>query len=274
MQLYNIEVPITNDTTADVLFQELPFDKDEHFCYSAQMRDNILRLNCPEEPEYRAYTPRAIVDTFLYQQKKHLNPPIEYFMSAYQSFINKTVNRAYEAFHKIVPDKEEVRSILYLSIAELFSRDYYIHAGIIWKTLKNKICYQHRKDNTYINKGAKVEVFISSLNDEILNEDGDMVTKLDILVDEQASQEAYDLTHYTQEDRKQELIERIKRKALTFMSEQEFNSMLTKIVTKTIDSRTSRYISVLREHFNPDAPPRRPNVNKSSKPQKPIIRSK
>lgn len=258
MQLYNIKVPITNDTTPDVLFQQLSIDKDEHFCYSAQMQGNILKLNCPEDIE-APYTPRAIVDVFLVQHKHHLNPPIELFLETHKSLMHKHVERAYNKFNKFVPDKDDMRSMWLLSVSELFYKDYYVHAGIIWKTFINHILLEIRSLYTYIADGIKHSISLTSLDEEISDEEGNVVTKLDLIVDEQATQQAYEMTHYTEKDAQEEKLEQLREAALKNMSQIAYDNLLLKLNSKTMDTSASKKIMRLRKELNPGAPSRRPN---------------
>lgn len=83
-----------------------------------------------------------------------------------------------------------------------------------------------------------------------------IITIGDTLIDQDETDKANELTHYTLTDYWQDMFEAIKSTMLEEMSQLSFDRILLQLDTKTIDNATAKKLQKLRAQFNPGYSPR------------------
>ena len=267
--MHNIKVVVKpGETQTDIIEQICTQEKiryDDLFAFSAIMtRDpedpdlHNLKINCLIPPEANPFTPQSlIVNLFTNTREvKYLNPPLEQYFVTFRPLLLKMINKAYPIYQKLIPDKDELMCILSLNIVTLYNKGYYLHNNLIYKSFINQLNKEVRNIKNF---GEML-----SLDEEISQEDGNSVTRQELLIDPVASELAYSHTHYTSEDYWSDKFDEIKKAMLKDMSELSFDRILIQLCTKTVDTGTSKKIQKYREMFNPGCPAR-PNAFGKSK---------
>ena len=162
------------------------------------------------------------------------------------------VARAHPRYENIIPEREELLSILYLTIMKLYNQGYYLHQTLIYKSFINELNMECRKL-----KGLSMTDSLDAPIGE--DDDGKSITLLDQIADPDSSAWAHRCKHYTDEDYWDDMFEQIKAAMLEDMSELQFERILIQLKTMTVDRSTSYKLDKYREIFNPDYTPR-PNA--------------
>jgi hypothetical protein len=268
MNMTNVKMLIKPcETLGDIIAEicdECNIGPDEHFAFSAIMvpdKDdatyNVLKVNCLIPIEENPYTPTVLIEK-LYNSiddKKHIqyvNPPFELWMELFKPFLTSLVCAMHQRYEKLIPDREEITSILYYTVAKLYKKGYYLHKSLIRKAFLNELNMECRKLKY---------VELESLDAPIgYDDDGKEITLLDQLVDPTDAEKA-------DSEQRQELYEKIKARMLQDMSEFAFNRIMIQLKSGTIDRMTSYHLNKYREIFNPEYIPR-PNAKGKRKERK------
>jgi len=258
------------ETIGDIIAQICTIEKlrpDEHFAFSAIMTRDAqegyrqLKINCL--PEDNPHTPQSLITTLFDQTDRnpqYVTPPLEQFLTVFRPMLYKMVNKAHPYYQKLIPDKEDMLSILFLSVVELHNKDYYLHNTLIYKAFINNLNKEIRKIKSFQD--------IKSLDEPLSSEDGEGSSLIDLIQDP----EAHLFTEQSDEDYRRELFETIKAAMLKDMSQLSFDRILIQLKSQTIDTPTSRILSKYRTMFNPDFIPR-PNARSENGGTKPRRRS-
>ena len=269
MNMTNVNVLIKPDETVlDTianLCEECNIGPNEPFAFSAILtpdKENdeceVLKINCLIPAEKNPFTIEQLVRRLFVSTKPNANgiryvqPPIEDWITVFRPLLMKLVSRAHPRYERIIPDREELVSIIYLVVMRLYNQGYYLHQTLIYKSFINELNMECRRLKGLLNT--------DSLDAPIgQDDDGKDITLLDQLADETPS--PWD---YTDEDYWADMFEQIKSAMLEDMSELSFQRILLQLKTNNIDRSTSYQLNKYREIFNPDYTPR-PNAKGKNK---------
>lgn len=266
MNMTNVKVLVKPYETLGDLIAELcdecNIGPDEPFAFSAIMAPETdggynLKINCIIPAEDNPYTITTLVEKLSNsfnenRRLQYVNPPFEQWMELFKPYLTRLVTLTHPKYEKLIPDRDELVSILYFVIAKLYKKGYYLHNSLIRRSFINELNLECRKL-----KGYELESLDAPLG---CDDDGEKLTLLDQLVDPtQAEQE--------DEEARQELFEKIKARMLQDMSEFAFNRILIQLKSGTVDRSTSYQLNKYREIFNPGyaARPNAKGKNKGGK---------
>ena len=273
MNMTNVKVLIKPDETQTDIIAEICDDcnigPNEPFAFSAIMSPEKdepgyynLKINCIIPQEDNPYTPRELVHNLLSKREppngvRYVQPPIEQWLSAFRPLLMKLVNSVQYKYENLIPDRDELISILYLTIMKLYHQGYYLHQTLIRKAYINELNMECRK--------LKGLAITDSLDKTICKDDEDKpVTLLEQIVDQDDAEWLRNNTTYTESDYWHDMYERIKARMLEDMSELQFDRILIQLKTNTIDRSTSYKLDKYRQIFNPGYTPR-PNAKGKNK---------
>lgn len=232
------------DTTASVIkkiYEQEGIKEDTFFGFSCLLKPGQLKINCLDEDN--PYTPRTMIEELYKKPKKdimYVVAPLEQYFIVFRPMLHKMISKVYPVYCKAIPEKEEMMSILSLTIVQLYNKGYYLHNNLIFKSF---ICAL----NMHIRKSKKFQDANSLDQNMGSNEDGTELLLSDFIADEAATEEAHNLTHYTEKDLKQDVFEYVKKKMLESMSQLSFDRIMIQIKSNTIDSTTSERLRKYRE---------------------------
>ena len=277
MNLTNYNVLIKPDETQNDLIAEICDDcnvgPNEPFAFSAIMTPDKdegyynLRINCVVPQEENPYTPTGLVHTLLSQKEpankvRYVQPPIEQWIKEFRPLLMKMVAKARPRYEKLIPEYEELVSIIYLTVMKLYNQGYYLHQTLIYKAFINDL-------NMEVRKLKNLDITDSLDAPAGEDDDGKTITLLDQICDPDSTEWARESTTYTEKDYWSEMFNKIKARMLEDMSELAFERILIQLKTNTVDRGTSYKLDKYRQMFNPGYTPR-PNArgkNKGGKKQ-------
>lgn len=264
MNMTNVNVLIKPEETQNDIIAEICDDcgigPNEHFAFSAIMTPDKdegyykLKINCLDPMSENPFTPRSLVKNLLSKPEppnkvRYVQPPIEQWLTVFRPLLMKIVTRVHPRYENLIPDREELISILYLTVMKLYNQGYYLHQTLIQKSFVNELNMECRK--------LKGLVVTDSLDAPVgEDDDGKPVTLLDQIADPDASAWARRCTSYTEEDYWDDMFQRIKARMLEDMSELQFDRILIQLKTMTVDRSTSYKLDKYRQIFNPGYTPR------------------
>lgn len=265
--MHNIKMVVPDDISNTSLIDEIckkeNIGKDDHFAFSAIMtkdpqnpNQRILKINCLSTDD-NPYTPTTLTNSLVRSTSQpstdtyYLVPPLELWLSLFRPLLHKMVNKAFPYYQRCIPDKEELMCILNLCIVRLYDQGYYLHNNLIYRSFVNELNVEVRKLKHFTDT--------VSLDEEICQEDGRSITRLEQLEDPEVSEQAHEQFHYTVKDHWEDMFEKIKAVMLKDMSQLSFDRILIQLKSKTITTDTSRKIQKYRQMFNPNNPAR-PNA--------------
>lgn len=267
MEMYNIKVLIKSDQTLQDVIAEVCNDgdvgPDEHFIFSAIMNPDktnkeyrVLKLNCLMQPDKNLFSVREVVTNLLTRKKVppngiiYIQPSIEQWISTYKPLLYTMVSRLEMQYKRVIPERDDMLSILYMTVIMLYNKGYYLHKTLIFKAYINALNQECRKTKYFKN--------VESL-DAVIDCDGDdkAITLMDTLVDPDSIEDS------TKEYWK-DMFEEIKAVMLKDMSQLQFDRIMIQLTTNTVDRATSYKLNKYREMLNPGYIPR-PNSKGKSK---------
>ena len=272
MNMTNVNVLIKPDETQADIIAEICDDcnigPNEPFAFSAIMSPDKddpgyykLRINCVIPAEDNPYTPRELIKSLLSKREppngvRYVQPPIEQWFAAFRPLLMKMVSNVQPRYENIIPDRDELVSILYLTVMKLYNQGYYLHQTLLKKAYINELNMECRK-----RKGlAAIESLDAPVGED---DDGKQITLLDQIVDQDSEEWARKYT-YTEVDYWNDVYERLKARMLQDMSEFQFERILIQLRTGTVDRSTSYKLDKYRQIFNPGYTPR-PNAKGKNK---------
>lgn len=265
MNMINHFVLIKPDETPHDVIAEICEDcgigPDEHFAFSAIMTPDKeddgyynLKINSILPAEENPYTPTTLIrDLFAKPipptKVRYVQPPVDQWLRKFHPLLMKLVNKIHPRYENIIKSRDEIVSILYLTVMKLYTKGYYLHQTLIKTSFINELNMECRR---YKNMGIT-----SSLDAPIGEDDnGEPVTLLDQIADPDATQWAISCTTYTDEDYWCDMFESIKARMLEDMSELQFDRIMLQLRTNTVDRSTSYKLDKYRQIFNPGYTPR------------------
>lgn len=268
MNMINHSVLILPDATPADIIESICIDKDvgqnEPFCFSAIMRPDkndpanyTIKINSLEPQSANPFSPETLVYTLLSQDEpsngiRYLQPPLEQWLEIFRPLLTSLARKVHPRYNTLIPDYEEVLSILYECVVKLHRQGYYLHNTIIKKTFINALNYECR-----VLKSLQIT---DSLDAPIgCDDEGKEITLVDQIADPDASEWARRCAEYTEEDFWEDRFEEIKARMLEDMSELAFKRILIQLKTNTVDRHTSYILDKYRRIFNPNYTPR-PNA--------------
>lgn len=266
MEMYNIKVLIKSDETLQDIIAEVCDEgnvgPDEHFVFSAIITPDeanncrALKLNCSLQSDNNLFTVRDTVIK-LFTKKNlppsnivYIQPPIECWLSTFRPLLFTMVNRVEMQYKKLIPDRDDLLSILYMTVLSLYNKGYYLHKTLIFKSYLKSLNKECRKIKNFQN--------IESL-DAITGYDNDdkPIALIDSLVDPDSVVD--DTKEYWQD-----MFKQLKELMLESMSQLQFDRIMIQLATNTVDRSTSYKLNKFREMLNPEYKPR-PNSKGKSK---------
>lgn len=255
------------ETAADIMYEicdDLNIGLNEPFAFSAIIspdKDNKecykLKINCINPPEDNPYTPMELV-SYLYRQEptssgaRYIQPPLEQWLQIFQPFLMTLVTRVHPRYERLIPDRDEMVSLLYVTIVKLYNKGYYLHQTLIKKTFVNDLNMECRK----LKHLQNIESLDASIGQD---DDGKNITLYDQISDTDSTEWAKQALVYTVEDYKSDLFDTIKARMLEDMSELAFDRILIQLKSGTVDRSTSYKLDKYRQIFCPGYVPR-PNA--------------
>lgn len=271
MQMHNMYVLIKPDETPEDIIAEICDDANvgpnEHFAFSAILTPdkepghNILKINCIIPADENPYTPRDLIYS-LYSKPEPANhvrytqPSLDTWILVFRPLLTSIISRVAPRYANVFPDRDELWSILYLTITKLYNKGLYLHKTLIAKSFVNALNMEYRK--------LHLLAEIDSLDRPIIDDENKTITLLDQLVDPESTEWAKQSTTYTDTDYWQDMYETLRTEMLKSMSPLAFDRILIQLRTNTIDRNTSYQLDKLRERFNPGYAPR-PNARGKNK---------
>lgn len=281
MRIRNITVLVKPEETLSDLMQEVAVDNDltldEPFAFSAiKGKDNKIKINCIEPAEHNPYSIRTLFNLLFHKKSDYdapiityAQPPLEQWLDAYKPMLYNMVNRAHPYYSKLISNRDDMLSSLYFVVVKLYNKGYYLHQHLIYKAFINQLNMEVRQLKLHQNNMSLEEPLGH-------DEEGKAITLLDTLCDQQSTDEAYNLSHYSMNDYLEDLFNQLKETMLEDMSQLSFDRILLQLKSKTVTTQTSRILSKYRDIFNPSYIPR-PNARKNKQSnmevtvRKPII---
>lgn len=279
MNIINHKVLIDADTSPSGIVTTIcdtcHIGPDEHFAFSGILTTDevnqkfVLKINCLEEIEQNPYTPHTFVNnlkankegTILYTQ-----PPLKQWLNLFRPFLLSLLNEQFSKYEKLIPERDEQLSILYLTVVTLHKEGYYLNKTLIRKAYTNALNKQCRKLKEFQGN-------LFSLDEEIgTSTDDKHCTRGELLPDPESTRWAESTHKVTDEEYSRALFEEIKAYMLSEMSELSFERILIQLETKTVTTRTSEILIKYREIYAPNNIPR-PNKRRSKNGQKPSGKS-
>lgn len=274
MEMYNIKVLIKPEETLQDVIAELCDEGDvgpnEHFCFSAILSPlansqsslspnndcRELKLNCLLQKAENPYTPTDVAKDLLgrniipHTGVVYLQPPLEQWLTVFRPLLLKTVQRVKPRYEKLIPDQDDLLSILYTTVLSLYNKGYYLHNTLIYKSYVNALNRECRKLKHFQNS--------VSLDAPIgVDDDGKEITLMDQLPD--PNSEPDDDAEYWRDK-----FEQLRARMLQDMSELQFERILIQLATNTVDRSTSYKLDKYRQIFSPSWSPR-PNAKGKNK---------
>ena len=229
--MYNIRIPVKEVSQIS--------NPDERV-FSAIFSNGVIKCNCFIEPAKNPYTITDIINKLdLTAKVSYVNPPLEKYLTLFRPMLDKMVSQAYPTYAKLL-DKDDLLSILFLTIVKLYNKNYYLHNRLIYKSFINELNMEIRNQKHFTD--------MQSLN-VICDTEDQNIELIDTLVDPDESEIAYQLSHYTDKDYDLELFQRIKSAMLREMSPLAFDRILIQLKSKTVDTNTSRILSRFRQMY-------------------------
>ena len=273
MNMTNYKVLILPEATPADVIEDICYDTklgpNEPFCFSAISRPDkedpalsVLKVNIIEPAERNPYTIEDVVYTIFEQDEprngiRYAQPPLEQWLEIFKPYLMSLVARTHPRYASLIPDREELVSILYEKVIHLYRQGFYLHNTLIKKAFINALNYECRKL-----KGLAVT---DSLDAPIgFDEDDKEITLLDQLADPDTTAWAKSCTSYTEQDFWEDKYDELKRLMLEDMSELAFKRILIQLKTNTVDRHTSYLLDKYRQILNPGYTPR-PNAKGKNK---------
>ena len=271
MNMTNVNVLIKPDETQNDIIAEICDDcgigPNEHFAFSAIITPDKedgyynLKVNCIVPAEENPYTPKELIRALLSKKEppnkvRYVQPPIEQWLTIFRPLLMTMVTKVQSRYENIIPDRDELISILYLTVMKLYRQGYYLHKTLIQKSYINNLNMECRKL-----RGLSITDSIDAPVSE--DDNGEPITLLDQIADPDASEWLRKICEDTDEDRRQDLFKRIKSRMLEDMSELQFDRIMIQLKSNTVDRSTSYKLDKYRQIFNPGYTPRPNSKGKS-----------
>lgn len=268
----NHNVLIKPDETAADIIAEICDDcligPDEPFAFSAICRPNKedpsafdLRINSIVPAEQNPYTPTTLVESLWEKEAvngvRYVQPHIEQWLTIFRPLLMKMVAKTHPRYEKLIPERDELISILYLTVMKLYNKGYYLHQTLIQKSFVNELNLEVRK----LKNLSITESLEAPMGED---EEGKPITLLDQLIDQDATAQSTQLTTYTADDYWDDVYQKLRARMLKDMPEWQFNRILLQLKTNTVDRRTSYLLDKYRKELNPGYTPR-PNAKNKPK---------
>ena len=261
MYIINYKAFIKPDETAQDLIAEICEDcglqPDERFAFSAIQSNDKVKINRLSANNKNPYTVEQLVYELWNKPMpenniRYVQPPIEQWLKLFEPLLISMIEKVYPRYEKLIPEREEMKAILYFVIAKLYAKGYYLHKSVIQKAFINQLNMECRTL-----KGMNIT---DSLDASIgQDEDGKDITLLDQIPDEESTEWAKRCNSYTDDDYWEDKYEELKAAMLKEMSPLAFERILIQLKTKTVDRKTSYWLNKYREILNPGYTPR-PNA--------------
>ena len=268
MQNYKVLIK-PEETQSDIVAEicdDLAIGSDEPFAFSAievvttakgrsqvestsTKDEHTIKINCLVPARNNPYTPTTLISKLFSAKPKkgvrYVQPPIDQWLRLYQPLLYQLVHKAYPFYQKLFTQKE-LLSTLYFVITKLYKADYYLHKSLIYRSFVNELNMEVRKLKHHQDD---VSIY-TEVGGDNTSSDNAPVTIGDILIDQNATDMAHELTHYSLKDYWEDMFNAVKECMLQDMSQLSFDRILLQLSTKTVDNQTSHRLMKYRKMFN------------------------
>lgn len=236
------------------LLEETERELDDPFIFSAvyDPQTSTLQLNCTRKNA--TYSIDKVVTTLFPricdapEEIHYMNAPLEKWLIQFKPSLHKLVEEVYPAYQNMYPDKQDLLSILFITVIKLYNKGYYLHKSLISRSFRNDLNCSIRKQK-YFTDCASLDALMPN-SDESL-------TLADTIADPENMEERVEYEDYVKY-----MFNLIKEEMLKHMSQLSFDMLMIQIQNKTIEPSTARMLRKMRDKFAPDYIPR-PNRRKS-----------
>lgn len=260
----NVDTKDTKQSLLTKICDEAGVNPRDKFAFGAIMfrspdYDDTFVLKINSVVDYKnPYDATEIVDKLLStdQSEDHMyyvRPPLDKWFELFEGLLASMVIKVYPKYKKLIPDKDDLRSILNLTVVRLYKKGYYLHRYLIYKAFLRALNDECRK--------LKSDYVVLSLEDSVtLSKDGDQFVRIDeCTCDERSTSWAKKAVSYSEDDYWEDVLNTLRSIIIKDLSEFGYKRLLTQISSKTVDGRNAYYLSKYRRMFNPDYTPR-PNA--------------
>jgi hypothetical protein len=253
MKMINYKVFIKPDETIEDIIAELcdegNTEGDEPFVFSGIITPtdetgcDQLKINCIVPIEQNPFSVRQFV-TELYKKTcrnrvRYVQPTLEKWLECFQPLLLSMVSRVYPMYVKLLRERDDMLSILYLTVVQLYNKGYYLHKTLIYKCFINNLNMECRKIKAFQNCTVSLdEPEMCRENDNIFTL-GEQIADTRNAIEEQEDAQERDT-----------LFEYVKQLMLKDMSEFAFNRILIQLKSKTLDKNTIYQLKKYREMLN------------------------
>lgn len=256
--MHNIKMVIKPEETQGdfiaALLEETERELDDPFIFSAiyDPRTTTLKLNCTKKNAI--YSINNVVATLFQRIVQHpdqihyMNAPLEKWLIQFKPTLHQIVEGVYPAYCKLYPDKQDLLSMLFITVIKLYNKGYYLHKQLIKKSFVNDLNMSIRQQKHFTD--------CQSLDAPDPQSDGS------ITIGEKVADPTDIEEEIAYEDWVKYMFETIKKEMLQHMSQLSFDMMMIQIENKTIDPRTSKMLQKMRDKFGSDYIPR-PNARRN-----------
>lgn len=256
----NLTLVIKPEETVSDLIEEIcdeeSISPQTPFAFSAFCQNSLLQINIVDDlplhtHQVNTYTPENIASILSPSNSKcktqYMNPPLEAYLLVYKPLLSKMVERVYPRYCAYIPEKDDLLSILYLTLVRLHNKNYYLHQNLVYRSYLNALNLEIRTMKK-MPQGDQLTSFDAPIAE---TDNGEEVSLYDLLADPISSEQAYDMCHYSVHDALEDMFERVKAAMLHNMSTLSFDRILIQLKTKSIDPSTAKLLAKYRERFSP-----------------------
>lgn len=256
--MHNIKMVIKPEETRGdfvaALLEETECELDDPFIFSAiyDPKTMTLKLNCTKKNA--VYSINNVVATLFQrivqqpEQIHYMNAPLEKWLIQFKPTLHQIVESVYPAYYKLYPDKQDLLSILFITVIKLYNKGYYLHKYLIRQAFIKDLNMSIRKQKHFTD--------CQSLDAPNSQTDPNL-TIGDMIADPTDIEEELEYKDWVKY-----MFGMIKEEMLRQMSQLSFDMMMIQIENKTIDSRTSKMLAKMRDKFASDYKPR-PNARRN-----------
>ena len=193
---------------------------------------NPCRLYSAEEIAYKLLCNPTVGKHAIYVQ-----PDLSLWFEMFDGVLNQMTTTVQPRYEKLIPTFDELKSSLCYVVVQLYNKGYYLSRPLIFKAFVNQLNMEVRKTKLFQN--------MVNLHDPIDDLD-EHLTVEDMLEDPDSTKWAEDTRHISEEEFDEELLKKVKKVCLTFMSPLRYERMLLQIKTKTISGDVAKDLQKLR----------------------------
>lgn len=261
--MHNIKMVIKPEETRGdfiaALLEETEHELDDPFIFSAiyDPRTTTLKLNCTKKNAI--YSINNVVATLFQRIVQHpdqihyMNAPLEKWLIQFKPTLHQIVEGVYPAYYKLYPDKQDLLSMLFVTVIKLYNKGYYLHKQLIKKSFVNDLNMSIRQQKHF----TDCQSLDAPDSQSAAQSDDNIILVGETIADPTDIEEEIEYQDWVKY-----MFEAVKEEMLQHMSQLSFDMMMIQIENKKIDSRTSKMLTKMREIFGSKYIPR-PNARRN-----------